>query len=299
MRGIIILKLINAKGISYMELLQLTYFCHAAECENFSKTAEHFNVPTSNISRAIRSLESELGEKLFIRSANKVFLNEKGENFYRFISQSLKLIENGKAAVSGINSAPRGKIKLLISSCRRIATEAVERCRKSYPEISFSIKHGFDDGNYDFVIADAPREKKQFNKTKLLSEKMFLAVPADSPLSKNAKSDVSFENEPFITLGKGTRLHALTELYCNSLGFTPTVALETDDPQYVKKYLEMGLGVALFPEKSWAQMKSKKIKLLDVGFPERRIYVFYDKSKELSSAEKAFLDILIPTFKDI
>ena len=44
-----------------MEILQLTYFCHAAECENFSNTAEHFDVPTSNISRAVRAIEKELG----------------------------------------------------------------------------------------------------------------------------------------------------------------------------------------------------------------------------------------------
>ncbi|MBR2431832.1 MAG: LysR family transcriptional regulator, partial [Clostridia bacterium] len=42
-----------------MELLQLKYFCDAAETQNFSKTAKKYLVPTSNISQSIKRLEKE------------------------------------------------------------------------------------------------------------------------------------------------------------------------------------------------------------------------------------------------
>ena len=42
-----------------MELLQLKYFCHAAQSCNFSKTAEKFGVPASGISQSIKRLEKE------------------------------------------------------------------------------------------------------------------------------------------------------------------------------------------------------------------------------------------------
>lgn len=279
-----------------MELLQLTYFCHAAKCENFSKTAEYYNVPTSNISRAVRALEKELGVKLFQRSANKIHLNEKGRIFFNSVSEALRLLENGRNSVIGTENAPSGKIKLLISTCRRIATEGIEKCRCDFPQIKFVIKHGFEEGDYDFIISDVPPPKKRFERIHLLTERMLLAIPKSSELfyEKNIASHI--ENEPFISLGKGTRLHTLTEQFCEKLGFSPNVALQTDDPYYVRKYLEMGLGIAVFPEKSWAQMISPNIRLADVGFPNRNIYVFTEKDKELSSAEKAFLGILISTF---
>lgn len=281
-----------------MELLQLTYFCHSARCENFSKTAEYYNVPTSNISRAVRSLEKELGVKLFKRTANKIFLNENGKAFYLSVGEALTLIENGKRSILSDNKKPAGEIKLLISTCRRIATKAIEKARRLYPDIKFSIKHGFEDGDYNFIISDIPPSKKQFDKTHLMSEKMLLAIPKASRLF--GKSDVmaEIESEPFISLGKGTRLHSLTEQFCNAFGFIPNIELQTDDPYYVRKYLEMGLGVAVFPEKSWAEMLSPEIKLTDVGFPTRKNYVFVEKGKKLTSAEKAFLDILIETFKN-
>ncbi len=281
-----------------MELLQLTYFCHSARCENFSKTAEYYNVPTSNISRAVRSLEKELGVKLFKRTANKIFLNENGKTFYQSVGKALTLIENGKRAVLCDNKNPSGEIKLLISTCRRIATQAVEKSRRLYPEIKFSIKHGFDDGDYNFIISDIAPSKKQFDKIHLMTEKMLLAIPKSSGLFEKSDATDDMENEPFISLGKGTRLHTLTEQFCTSLGFVPNIELQTDDPYYVRKYLEMGLGVAVFPEKSWAEMLSPEIKLRDVGFPMRKNYVFMERDKNLSASEKAFLEILISTFKE-
>lgn len=281
-----------------MELLQLTYFCHSARCENFSKTAEYYNVPTSNISRAVRSLEKELGVKLFKRTANKIFLNENGKTFYQSVGKALTLIENGKRAVLCDNKNPSGEIKLLISTCRRIATQAIEKSRRLYPEIKFSIKHGFDDGDYNFIISDIAPSKKQFDKIHLMTEKMLLAIPKSSGLFEKSDATDDIENEPFISLGKGTRLHTLTEQFCASLGFVPNIELQTDDPYYVRKYLEMGLGVAVFPEKSWAEMLSPEIKLRDVGFPMRKNYVFMERDKNLSASEKAFLEILISTFKE-
>ena len=105
-----------------MELLQLKYFCHAAESENFSKTAEHFDVPTSNISRAVRCLENELGIKLFNRSSNRLKLNYNGQIFLEHIRQSLSALDAGIAAVSEKDTVPRGELRVLLSSCRRIAT---------------------------------------------------------------------------------------------------------------------------------------------------------------------------------
>ena len=55
-----------------MDLLQLRYFCHAAECENFSRTAGKYNVPTSNISQMVKRLENLLA--MFLMNGVKIHL---------------------------------------------------------------------------------------------------------------------------------------------------------------------------------------------------------------------------------
>jgi DNA-binding transcriptional LysR family regulator len=40
-----------------MELLQLKYFCDAAQTENFSRTAEKFSVPVPGVTQSIKRLK--------------------------------------------------------------------------------------------------------------------------------------------------------------------------------------------------------------------------------------------------
>ena len=87
-----------------MDLLQLTYFCSAAKTQNFSKTAELFFVPPSNVSQTVKRLETELGARLFVRESNKIALNETGKKFFNKISKALTLIEEGKAEVKSLGN---------------------------------------------------------------------------------------------------------------------------------------------------------------------------------------------------
>jgi hypothetical protein len=38
-------------------------------------------------------------------------------------------------------------------------------------------------------------------------------------------------------------LYKNTVTICADAGFTPNIAIQTDDPFYVRKYIEMGLGI--------------------------------------------------------
>ena len=284
-----------------MELLQLKYFCHAAGCENFSKTEEYFDVPTSNISRAVRALETELGVKLFRRTANKLTLNEQGRAFYSHIKRSLAEIEMAKQSVCDDNDSPKGGLRLLISSCRRIVTQAIEVCQKRYPDIKFNVKHGVTDGEYDIIISDTPPSKGEhgkYAKKELMTERMLLAVPKSSPLCGSTDMIHNLESEKFISLGEGTRLHALTLQICRSLGFEPDISIQIDDPYYMRKYLEMGLGVAFFPERSWANLVPEGVELFDIGVPLRRMYAFCETDSVQTHAQKVFLGILEEIFAE-
>ena len=75
-----------------MEILQLKYFCDAAQTQNFSKTAKKFLVPPSNISQTIKRLEKEVETTLFERHANKIKLNDAGLLFYKNAKTALNIL---------------------------------------------------------------------------------------------------------------------------------------------------------------------------------------------------------------
>ena len=61
-----------------MEIRTLRYFLAAAREENMTRAAELLHVTQPTLSRALRSLEDELGKKLFTRHSFNISLTEEG-----------------------------------------------------------------------------------------------------------------------------------------------------------------------------------------------------------------------------
>lgn len=61
-----------------MEIRSLRYFLAVAREENMTKAAELLHVTQPTLSKALRSLEDELGKKLFTRHNFSISLTEEG-----------------------------------------------------------------------------------------------------------------------------------------------------------------------------------------------------------------------------
>ena len=276
-----------------MEILQLTYFCSAAETENFSKTAKNFNVPASNISQSIHRLEEELGTKLFDRSANRITLNSCGKMFYEDIKKGLTLIENAKSKVSETDEI-NGKIRILALTNRRIVTKAVEIFEKKHPLVSFFINH-FDDesiDSYDVIITDKLLSDKRFSKKLLVDEDILLAMAKTNPLSCKKISVKDLENERFISMSGKSGIYKLTHQICNSYGFIPEIVIQSDDPYYIRKYIEMGMGVSFIPSVSWKGLFSDNVVCKKVTDTKRLTFLYHSVEKHLSKTCKSFIEEL-------
>jgi DNA-binding transcriptional LysR family regulator len=64
-----------------MELRQLTYFVALAEEQHFSRAAQRIGIEQSPLSRAIRTLERDVGVRLLARSTRGSKLTSAGEVF--------------------------------------------------------------------------------------------------------------------------------------------------------------------------------------------------------------------------
>lgn len=268
-----------------MEILQLKYFSHAAKSENFSHTAQQFMVPTSSISASIKKLENEIGVKLFDRTANKIKLNEYGKILLQTVDKSEKLFKKAKADILDLSQTPFGELNMLILTNRQKATEAIAEFKVKYPKISFNIRHQgqicqSSINEYDIIITDQNITTDYFNQKFWLHEEVFLAVHKDNQLSKkNSVSTDELKYEKFICMPKGSSLRHCLDMFMQQRDLNPEIVIECDDPQYIRNYLEMGLGVTFFPAISWKNQISSNIKLLriDDGL-YRDSYIYTNKS---------------------
>lgn len=283
-----------------MDLLQLTYFCHAAQTENFSQTAAFFLVPPSNVSQTIKRLEQELGTRLFHREANKVTLNASGKTFYENVSRALELLEEGKRTVERARADDVGEIKILVHTCRRIVTQTVEAFKNSFPNVSFIIHHTKDTANddYDFIISDKPFPSRLSEKSVLLSESVVLACHKKHKLASLAKiSAQELMDEEFISMSAGNSLHTCLIAIGEKEGFAPKIAIQSDDPYYVRKYLDEGLGIAFVPSVSWRGTFSENVLLIPFGDYTRETFVFHDAPTFMPNVQKKFLSYLKRSFE--
>lgn len=276
-----------------MELLQLKYFCDAAQTCNFTKTAKKFFVPSSNISQSIHRLETELGCKLFDRGPNRIYLNRDGEMFFQRVKEALFLIDEAKNSVSDISMD--GEIKICICTNRRILTDIIEVFKEKYPAVSFIIHHSYpaDYTEYDLVVSDeVPRA--DVSATRLVSENMLLAVKSSNPIS--TKPDITADDlreQRFITMTPPSSMYNYTMSICESFGFVPHIAIRSDDPYYIRKYVSMGIGVAFFPEISWQGMFDDDIVCRKICDIKRDTYVFRSNKRYMPKRVKLFFDALI------
>lgn len=284
-----------------MDILQLKYFCYAAECENFSRTAERFNVPTSNISQMIRRLEREIGVELFNHNRNSISLNDDGRLFYRYAKAALDSLLEANRLLTGGKDTVRGELRLFVGCNRFRVSRVIERFRQLYPDVSFSLNHHqlLNPSKYDLIIADH-MEDGNYTKRSLVKEKMLFAVSNKHPLAKHDRVNLAtLSNTRFITLHEESSLSKMFLRTCREAGFEPNIVIQCDDPVSVRRYVELDLGVVWYPSYSWANLFSDGVVCLEPLEPMyRESFVFWRTDRQLSRAAKLFIDCLAESFAE-
>lgn len=277
-----------------MEFLQLKYFGDAAQTENFSKTAQKFGVPTSAVSQSIRRLEKELGVELFDRRSNRIALNEDGRRFYKSVREIDNILEEVREHIARDPAEISGEIRMDILCNRRIVSDAIRLFAARYPEVSFVLSHGGNsDERYDIVICDDEFSRKDFIRRPLITEEVAIAFSVRHPLAAEETVELSqLSEECFVAMPSGSRLYHLTQRLCSQAGFVPKVSIQCDDPYYIRKYIEMGLGVGFVPLFSWHGQLSDALVCRKLEGVRRTTYAYWDDSRRMSAATKAFLELL-------
>jgi len=281
-----------------MELLQLTYFCEAARKENFSRTAKKFSVPASDISQSVSRLERELGRKLFDRHPNRIVLNDYGKAFLEQIQPALAGIDAAVRKMSDSDMDMKTELRLQICVCRSIVTEAIERFRPAYPDVTFYISHSSaPDDDADIIIADSKFPAGTRCRHVLFEENILLAVEKSNPLSCAAEMTADMlKKERFITMPEGSSMFSITCDVCAQYGFEPEIAIQSDDPFYIRKYVEMGLGIAFFPESSWKGQFGDNVVIRKTGEFRRKTCAYCSVGHGMTRAGREFLAMLKEAF---
>lgn len=272
-----------------MEFLQLKYFCDAAKTENFSKTAKKYAVPPSNISQSIRRLETELGCELFARTANRVTLSPEGRLFFEKAEAALGLLEEGRKSIS--EQGAGGSVSVCINTNRRIVMQAVERFRQKYPDVAILTRFfcNANEEGFDLVVSQPNEHLKDGVIHRLCEEEIAIALKKDAPFASGISDLSDCSAVPFIASGSAAHHFYMTHALCEKAGFQPNIAIQSDDPFYIRKCVELGLGITLAPTLSWKGLFSDNVVLIPVCGETRSTFLYTKKRPSAVAKEMTAL----------
>lgn len=277
-----------------MELLQLRYFYESAIAESFSKTAKKHMVPVSSVSASVKRLEQELGTELFMRTGNRILLNEKGRQFLSVVSNTLSQLDMGVSALSTVTTQKQ-TLHILARWTRQAIVRQILNFHKLYPSVYFKI--AFEDRpenfeKYDVIIStpnDALADYASFTWKRYAVR--IEALETD-PLCQRTVTLSQLRDRLFVTTNAQRGSFRVFTQACREKGFTPKVLLECDDYTCRDMAVLSGtcLGLTLGKSMNSGLPNVQYLKVLD--FDEYTVSNLYYRKEDYNGNRKLFIDFL-------
>ena len=204
-----------------MELRTMRYFLAVAREENMTHAAELLHVTQPTLSKSLRSLEDELGKKLFVRHSFHIELTEEGVLLRKRAEDLVSMADKIQTEFLSLDDVLGGEIYLGLAESYQIRYLAAEikALKNIYPGLRYHITSGdteqvtekLDKGIIDFaVLAEEPNTEKYHYLTFPKADIWGVVMPGDCPLA--GKQSISVDDL--------TRL----PLFCSEQGWSKDIA---------------------------------------------------------------------------
>ena len=178
-----------------MEIRVLRYFLAIAREGSITNAANFLHVTQPTLSRQIRDLEEELGQKLFIRGSHSMTLTPEGMILRKRAEEIISMVDKTEAEFNSMENMVSGDIYIgsgetdVIKLVAQIAYEL----RVSYPGIHYHLYSGnsedvterLDKGLLDFGILIQPADISKYDYINLPARDTWgVIMRRDSPLAE-------------------------------------------------------------------------------------------------------------------
>lgn len=285
-----------------MEINSLRYFYEAAKCQHITNAADNLHIAQPALTKSIKSLEEELGVKLFYKYGRGVRLTEYGEFLKDKIEPIIKQLDVLPVAIKNFTDLNENTVSINVLAASTVTTDIIIKFKKTHPNVMFKMTRKEEETHADIEILTNAKTHDHIidvKKEAIIEEKIYVAVPIDSPQAQNDEINLSeLRSCEFIALSGSRRFRPLCDAYCEYAGFKPQVTFESDSLIAVKNLIVAGVGVAFWPEFSWGKITHENIKLLNIVNPDcKREIILYLTGNKQSKISEEFFDFLVSELK--
>jgi DNA-binding transcriptional LysR family regulator len=244
-----------------MEIRQLRYFIAVAEELHFGRAAERVNICQPPLSQQIKSLEEELGGRLFDRSRKSVSLTQAGSALLHDAREILQRVEEAKDRVRRIVSGKEGEVLLGLvpSAMDTFLPAAIGEFRLEHPLITLKLSELGTLEQLDALRANRinigivrlfEQNLSELRHEVIAREPYVLAIPRGHSLAEHRRIPLTALNDqPFVFFPREQhpRLYDKITACFAEAGSTPRIVQEASTKRAAVAFVAAQVGVSLVP----------------------------------------------------
>ena len=283
---------------------QLRAFLALAEQRSFTRAASIISLSQPAFSELIRSLEDDLGQRLFDRSTRHVELTLEGREFEIAARRVLAELENAVAGARAYATRQRGRVSiaLLPSLAAGWLPGILAEFRGRYPAIDLEVHDVLSEpciervraGKADFAIAAARGNTPELTAEPFCSDRFHLVCPAGHALARaTSLRPRDLAAYPFIHLSRTSSVRQYLDAAIHPQQMN--TLLEVDQLATVVGMVGAGLGISIVPSLTLFYFDDPRIarKPLRWRGLERRLYIVRHRDRGLSIAAKSLHELML------
>lgn len=283
----------------------IRFFLAVAEDLSFRRAAERLGVAQPAISRAIKSLEGDLGVRLFDRDNRNVRMTNAGKVFREGSIGVLSAIERTIEKTRQANEGQVGALRIgyTDNAITGIVPSLLKAFQDRWPDIALQPMHDYtsgqlsrlEKGELDIGFVTGPITQSGYGQVPVQSEKFVCVVYSDHRLAGQTSIRVPDLAEEGFVHGPPTEwahFYAYLIPLCQRFGFIPKIVQEAFNTDGILGLVASGMGITILGENSTVAARPglSVIPLEDVSVELQTIAIW--KSDDQSNTKRMFVEFL-------
>ncbi|MEX2126869.1 MAG: LysR family transcriptional regulator [Xanthobacteraceae bacterium] len=294
------------QGLLAMNLRQLQYFIEVSELENVTKAAERLHIAQPALSRHMRSLERDLGVRLFDRDGRGIILTNAGLVFRDRVRSVLRELDRAQLEVKALSRSPGGRIDfgMPFSISQALTHVLVQRLHNELPSVALRVIDGWTGfiiewllrGRFDLgIIYDHTLKSDVLRTEPLAAEEQFLVCASDGKLAR--RESISLAEIAELPLALPSREHGLrlaVEQFMQTIGQAPKIQTELESIVALKQFAQQGGVYTILPRGEMEEeLAAGRLKALKIVSPTifRTLFVAWSNERPNTPNMRAVLRI--------
>jgi DNA-binding transcriptional LysR family regulator len=272
-------RLLSIQQRQILDIRSLRYFVETVRLESFTQAAENLHVTQSTISKMVRQLEEEVGDRLLIRQGRKLILTDTGRIVFARGQEMLATMRLLTREVRDTQTLRHGQLAIGIPPMiNLLCTPVLTAFRARHPDIALTLQEDTGQaierqvaaGELEIGMTVLPADPALELAVDTVARYPIwaLARPGTFPKQRRQLRFSALKNMPLVLLKDDFALTRTLRGAFAQAGFAPTIAAQSSQWDWLVAMASAGLGVALLPEPFIARLATERLDAVRIVEPD-------------------------------